>query len=64
MRRDGREAAPGHHPDADRGGALAGRANTRAGDAIVRDARKELTTALREVVAAAVARELGRTDKP
>lgn len=36
---------------------------TRAGDAIVRDARKELTTALREVVAAAVARELGRTDK-
>ena len=37
---------------------------TRAGDAIVRDARKEMTTALREVVAAAVARELGRTDKP
>ena len=36
----------------------------RAGDAIVRDARKELTTALRDVVAAAVARELGRTDKP
>ena len=37
---------------------------TRAGDAIVRDARKELTTALREVVAAAVARDLGRTDQP
>lgn len=36
----------------------------RAGDAIVRDARKELTAALREVVAAAVARELERADKP
>ena len=34
----------------------------RAGDAIVRDARKELTTALRDVVARAVARELGRPD--
>lgn len=36
----------------------------RAGDAIVRDARKELTNALRDVVARAVALELGRVDKP
>jgi hypothetical protein len=36
----------------------------RAGDAMVRDARKELTAALRDVVAAAVARELGHIDKP
>ena len=35
----------------------------RAGDALVRDARKELTTALRDVVARAVAKELGRDDK-
>ncbi len=35
----------------------------RAGDAIVRDARKELTTALSDVVARAVAKELGPTDK-
>lgn len=37
---------------------------TRAGDAIVRDARKELTAALHDVVARAVARELGRKDEP
>jgi hypothetical protein len=37
---------------------------TRAGDAIVRDARKELTAALHDVVARAVAKELGRGDKP
>ncbi len=36
----------------------------RAGDAIVRDARKELTAALHDVVARAVAKELGRKDKP
>lgn len=36
----------------------------RAGDAIVRDARKELTAALHDVVARAVAEELGRDDKP
>ena len=35
----------------------------RVGDALVRDARKELTTALRDVVARAVARELDRGDK-
>ena len=36
----------------------------RASDAIVRDARRALTTALRDVVARSVARELSRTDKP
>ena len=34
----------------------------RATDALVRDARKELTAALRDVVARSVARELGRGD--
>ncbi|HEX2541487.1 MAG TPA: hypothetical protein VHM00_10440 [Caldimonas sp.] len=35
----------------------------RAGDALVRDARRELTAALRDVVTRAVARELGEPDK-
>jgi phage gp29-like protein len=34
----------------------------RAGDAIVRDARKELTAALREIVSLSVCRELRRRD--
>ncbi len=34
----------------------------RATDALVRDARKELTSALRDVVARSVAHELGRRD--
>ena len=35
---------------------------TRATDTLVRDARKELTTAMRDVVARAVARELARRE--
>jgi len=34
----------------------------RAADTIVRDARKELTAAMRDIVARSIARELGRRE--
>jgi len=36
----------------------------RATDALVRDARKELTAAMRDIVARSIARELGRREDP
>jgi hypothetical protein len=35
----------------------------RATDTLVRDARKELTAAMRDIVAKAIAKELGRHDE-